>query len=137
MAIFFTFKLHAHLQLGFIVANQVEKMPCGVQFGLRNHLPNGRNNYIFIYFGMPLKMDDMSVLFIFIFIQIDINHKFKLHMQLQHFVVVYAITRHFLLNAMEGNCIYSHKNGWFGHKSLRQIYKSQTKLEWTWFLVVY
>jgi hypothetical protein len=38
---------------------------------------------IFIYFGMPLKMDDISVFFIFIFIQIDIGHKYKLHMQLQ------------------------------------------------------
>jgi hypothetical protein len=35
-------------------------------------------NYIFIYFGMPLKMDDINVFFI----QIDISHKYKLHMQL-------------------------------------------------------
>jgi hypothetical protein len=71
-----------HLQLGFIIANQVEKMPYGVQWPM-NHLPSHRNNYIFIYFGMPLKMDDINVFFIFIFIQIDINHKYKLHMQLQ------------------------------------------------------
>jgi hypothetical protein len=39
-----------------------------------------QKNYIFIYFGMPLKMDDINVFFIFNFIQIDINHKYKLHM---------------------------------------------------------
>jgi len=39
--------------------------------------------YIFIYFGMPLKMDDISVFSIFIFIQMDISHKYKLCMQLQ------------------------------------------------------
>jgi len=55
-----------------------------------------QNNYIFIYFGMTLKMDDINVFFIFIFIQIDISHKYKLHMQFaNHFVVVYAITNHF------------------------------------------
>jgi hypothetical protein len=41
-----------------------------------------QKNYIFIYFGMPLKMDDINVLFIFIFIQIDISPKEQLHMQL-------------------------------------------------------
>ncbi len=71
-----------HLQLGFIVANQVEKMPHGVQKPM-NHFPSHRNIYIFIYFGMPLKMDDIRVFFIFIFIQIDINYNYKLHMQLQ------------------------------------------------------
>ncbi len=68
------------MQLKFIVANQVEKMPYGFQWPL-NHLPSCKNNYILIYFGMPLKMDDISV--IFIFIQIDINRKYKSHMQLQ------------------------------------------------------
>jgi hypothetical protein len=48
-----------------------------------NHLLSHKNNYIFIYFGMPLKMYDINVFFIFIFIQIDISHKYKLHMQLQ------------------------------------------------------
>jgi hypothetical protein len=42
-----------------------------------------QNNYIFIYFGMPLKLDDIRVFFIFIFIQIDISCKYKLDMQLQ------------------------------------------------------
>jgi len=71
-----------HLQQKSIVANQVEKMPHGIQWPL-NRLPSHKNNYIFIYFGMPLKMDDIIVFFIFIFIQIDISHKYKLHMQLQ------------------------------------------------------
>jgi len=53
----------------------------GIQWPL-NHLPSHKNNYIFIYFGMPLKMNDISVFFIFIFIQIDITRN-KLHMQLQ------------------------------------------------------
>jgi len=47
-------------------------MPRGIQWPL-NHLSSHKNNYIFIYFGMPLKMDDISVFFIFIFIQIDIS----------------------------------------------------------------
>jgi hypothetical protein len=70
------------LQLGIIVTNQVEKMPHGVQWSMIQ-LPNYRDNYIFIYFGMPLKMNDISVLFIFIFIQINISHKSKSHMHLQ------------------------------------------------------
>jgi hypothetical protein len=57
-------------------------MPCGVQWPLNHHWSH-RDNYIFIYFGMPLKMNDISEFFIFIFIQIDISHKYKLHMQLQ------------------------------------------------------
>ncbi len=36
----------------------------------------------------------------------------------------------FLPNAMKDSHIYSHKNGWFGHKS------QMHGLEWTWFLVV-
>jgi hypothetical protein len=67
-----------HLQQKFIVANQVEKMPHGIQWPL-NHLPSHKNNYIFIYFGTPLKMDDINAFFI----QIDITCKYKLHMQLQ------------------------------------------------------
>ncbi len=50
------------MQIGFIVVNQVE-MQCGVQW-LVNHLPSHKNNHIFIYFGMSLKMDDMTVLFL-------------------------------------------------------------------------
>jgi hypothetical protein len=42
-----------------------------------------QKKYIFTYFGMPLKMDDICVFFIFIFIQIDINQKSKSRMQLQ------------------------------------------------------
>jgi hypothetical protein len=42
-----------------------------------------QKNYIFIYFGMPLKMDDINEFFIFIFIQIIINCKYEFHMQLQ------------------------------------------------------
>jgi hypothetical protein len=71
-----------HLQLQFRVTNQVEKMRHGVEWPM-NHLPSHRNNANFIYFGMPLKMDDINVVFIFNFIQIDISHKYKLHMQLQ------------------------------------------------------
>jgi hypothetical protein len=70
------------LQLWFIVVNQVEKMPCGLQWPLNLFL-SCKNNYAFIYFGMPLKMDDINVFFIFIFIQIDISHKYNFHMQLQ------------------------------------------------------
>jgi len=55
-------------------------MPHGIQWPL-NYFPSYKNNYIFIYFGMPPKMDDINVFFIFI--QIDINCKYKLHMQLQ------------------------------------------------------
>jgi hypothetical protein len=47
-----------------------------------NHFLNHKNNYILIYFGMPLKMDNTSVFFIFIFIQIDVSYNRKLHMQL-------------------------------------------------------
>jgi hypothetical protein len=47
-----------------------------------NHLSSHKNNNNFIYFGMPLKKDNMSVFFIFNFIQIDVIHKYKLHMQL-------------------------------------------------------
>jgi hypothetical protein len=46
-----------------------------------NHLLNHKNNYIFIYFGMPL--NGISVFFIFILIQMNISCKYKLHMQLQ------------------------------------------------------
>jgi hypothetical protein len=41
-----------------------------------------KNNHIFIFYGIPLKMYDKNVLFIFIFILIDISFKFKLHMQM-------------------------------------------------------
>ncbi len=75
---FFHIQLHVHLQLRFIIANQVEKMSHGVQWPM-NHNSNHIKNYIFIYFGIPPKMNDINVLFI----QIDISHKFKLHMQLQ------------------------------------------------------
>jgi len=34
--------------------NEIEKILCDVQW-LMNHLQNHINNYIFIYFGMPLK----------------------------------------------------------------------------------
>jgi hypothetical protein len=66
-----------------------------------------------MYFGMPLKKDDINVLFIFIFIKIDISHKFKSHMQLQTILCDY---KSFLPSAAEDNRIYSHKNGWFGYK---------------------
>jgi hypothetical protein len=48
-----------------------------------NYIPSHKNNCIFIYFVIPLKMDDINVFFIFIFIQFDISFKYKLHMQLQ------------------------------------------------------
>jgi len=48
-----------------------------------NHIPSHKNNYIFIYFEMPLKIDDINPFFIFTFIQINISHKSYLHMQLQ------------------------------------------------------
>jgi len=47
-----------------------------------NNLPSRKNNYVLIYYGVPLKMDDINVFFILIFIQIDISRKYKLHMQL-------------------------------------------------------
>jgi hypothetical protein len=62
------------------MANQVEKIPPNVQWHV-NHLPKSQKNYIFINFGMPLKMDDINVLFIFI--QIHISCKSKSYMQLQ------------------------------------------------------
>ncbi len=71
-----------HLQLGFIVASQLEKIPCGVQWPM-NYLLYQINEYIFIYFGMPLKINDINVFFIFLFIQMNSSHKYKLHMQLQ------------------------------------------------------
>jgi hypothetical protein len=71
-----------HLQLKFIVVNKVEKLPHDIQWPM-NHLPNHKNNYIFIYFGMLVKMNDINILIIFSFIQIDISCKFKLHIQLQ------------------------------------------------------
>ncbi len=80
--LFFHIWLHVHLRLKFIVTNQVDRMPRGIQWPL-NHLRSHKNNYIFIYFGMPLKIDDINIFFIFIFFQIDINCKYKLHMQLQ------------------------------------------------------
>jgi hypothetical protein len=78
---FFSHLITCEFGIRSIATNQVEKMSCGVQW-LMNHLPSHKNNYIFIYFGMPLKMDDIKVFFIFI--QININHEYnKLHMQLQ------------------------------------------------------
>jgi hypothetical protein len=71
-SIIFHIWLHVHLQLKFIVTNQVEKVSRDIQWAL-NYLPSCKNNYIFIYFGMPLKMDDINVFFIFIFIQINIG----------------------------------------------------------------
>jgi hypothetical protein len=67
-----------HLQLGFIIVNQVEKMLGGVQWPM-NHLPNRRNNYIFIYLWMPQKMDNINIFFI----QFNISRKYKLHTKLQ------------------------------------------------------
>ncbi len=60
-------------------------MPCGIQWPL-NHLPSRKKNYIFIYFGMPLKMDDIGVFFIFIFIQIT-------YATTNHFVIIYVTTK--------------------------------------------
>jgi hypothetical protein len=48
-----------------------------------NYLLYQINEYIFIYFGMPLKINDINVFFIFLFIQMNSSHKYKLHMQLQ------------------------------------------------------
>jgi hypothetical protein len=47
-----------------------------------DHLLSHKNNYILIYFGMPLEMDNTNVFFIFIFIQIYTSCNYKLHMQL-------------------------------------------------------
>jgi len=71
-------------------------MPHGIQWPL-NHLSSRKNSYIFIYFGMPLKMDDINVFIIFMFIQIDIKHKYKLHIYAtaKHFVAVCATTNYF------------------------------------------
>jgi hypothetical protein len=86
-----------------------------------NHLLSCKN-YIFMYFGMPLKKDDINVLFIFI--QIDISCKFKSHIQLQTISCDY---KSLLPSAMD-NHIYSHKDvdldisykcmGWNRHDSL-------------------
>jgi hypothetical protein len=91
----------------FIITNQVEKMSHGVQW-LMNHFPNHRNNYIFNYFGVSLKMDDISVFFIFI--QINISHKSKSHMQLQTICNHLCNYKSFLLGAMEHSRICNHKN---------------------------
>jgi len=40
-----------------------------------NHAQRHKNNYIFIYFEMPLEIDDISSFFIFPIIQTDIGHK--------------------------------------------------------------
>jgi hypothetical protein len=64
----------------------------------------------FNYFGISLKMDDISVFFIFIFIQIDISCKSKLHMQVQTISNHLCNCKSFLLGAMEDSRICSHKN---------------------------
>jgi len=61
-----------------------------------------------MYFGMPLKKDDINVLFILSFIQIDISCKFKSRMQLPTILCHY---KSHLPSAMEDNRIYTHKNG--------------------------
>jgi len=63
--------------------------------------------HFLMYFGIPLKKDDINVFFILIFIQIDIGHKFKSHMQLQTILCDYKL---FLPSVMEDNRIYSHKS---------------------------
>jgi hypothetical protein len=47
------------------------------------NVPIRKNTYIFIYFGMPFKMDDINVFFIFIFIKMEISCKYMLHLQSQ------------------------------------------------------
>jgi hypothetical protein len=37
--------------------------------------PHPKNNYIFMYFEMSLKINNVNPLFIFTFIQMDISHK--------------------------------------------------------------
>ncbi len=82
LTLFFTFNYMCICKyVRFVVANQIENMPCGIQWPMI-HLPSHKMNYIFIYFVMPLKMDDINLFFIFIFTQINISHKYKLHMQL-------------------------------------------------------
>jgi hypothetical protein len=118
-----------HLQLGFIVVDEVEKMPCGVQWPM-NHLPSHKNNSIFNFWGMPLKMNDISVFVIFIFIQIDISASLSCicnHKPLCSCLCNYKLS---LLSATKDTCIYSCKNGWFGHNS------QMHELEWIGFLVV-
>jgi hypothetical protein len=96
-----------------------------------NHLPSYRNNYIFIYFGMSLKMDDINVFFILIFIQIDINANINCICNYKPFSNHVCNSKSFLPNAIEDNCICSHKNGWFRHKLWMH------GLEWIGFLVVW
>ncbi len=116
-----------HLQLGFIIVNEVEKMPRGVQWPM-NHLPNRRNNYIFIFWGMPLKMNDINVFVIFIFIQINISA--SLSCICNHKPLCSCLCKLSLLNAIEDTHIYNCKNGWFGRKS------QMHELELIGFLVV-
>jgi hypothetical protein len=40
-----------------------------------NYVLSHKNNYTFINFEMPLKIDDINPLLIFTFIQIDISRK--------------------------------------------------------------
>ncbi len=117
------------MQLGFIVTNQVEKMPHGFQWSMIQ-FPNYRDNYIFIYFGMPLKMNDISVLFIFIFIQINISHKSKSHMHLQTTLYLFMQFQVVLTSCHGRQSHLQSQNGYFGH--VLQMHG----LEWTWFLVV-
>jgi hypothetical protein len=60
-----------HLQLRFIVANEVEIFLHGVQWP--ESLLKSQKQLHFHFFGMPLKMNGINVFVIFIFIQIDIS----------------------------------------------------------------
>ncbi len=113
-----------HLQLKYIVANQNEKTPHGVQWPI-NYLLSHKK-YILIYYGMPLKMDDINTFFIFIFFQINISCKYKLHI----FIMAYVTTSHF------------YQVAWmtiiFKVTKMIDLDKSHKThgLEWTWFFLM-
>ncbi len=114
-----------HLQLRFIFANQVEKMPHSIRW-LMNHLQSCKNNYIFIYFGMPLKMDDINVFVILFSSKSTLIASISCICNYKPFCNCLCDYKLFLPSAMED----SRKNCWFGHKS------QMHQLEWTKFLVM-
>ncbi len=115
------------MQLVFIITNQVEKMSHDIHWPM-NHLISHENNYIFIYFGMPLKMGDIN--------SFSFSSKSTLIASLNCICNHKPLCSHlcdklFLPSATKDSHIYIHRSGWFGHKS------QMHGLEWTWFLVVY
>ncbi len=114
-----------HLQLRFIFSNQVEKMPQCVRWPM-NHLQSHKNNYIFIYFGMPLKMDDINVFLILFSSKSTLVASISCICNYKPFCNRLYDYKLLLPSAMED----SRKNCWFRHKS------QMHGLEWTKLLVM-